>query len=92
MELEGVGDIKEPHEDRKEFERRLRKCACFTELYSVEEILSAIIDNDLEKKAKIKSDKDKCESYIEEKLRIYDESDERGKKDVVGQIKRPILT
>jgi len=88
MELEEVS-IKDPLDDRGEFEKRLRRINCWKQNYSQEEILGALIDNDSEKLAEIKEEKDACENQINDLLRQYDEaSDKAAKAAVVGSVRK----
>lgn len=80
---------RDPVDDREEFEMRLKRLVCWKENYTQEEILGALIDNDAEKLAEIKAEKDACENQINDLLRQYDEaSDREGKAAIVGSVSK----
>lgn len=81
--------IKEPEDDRGEFERRLRRTYCWKEAYSQDEAINALLDGDAIKIAEIKAEKDACENQINDLLRQYDEAvDRAGKAAVIGMVSR----
>lgn len=89
MELEGIGEIKDPIDDRDEFEHRIRRLHCWKHSYSMETIVESLLDDDKEKLAKIKAEKDACENQINDLLRQYDEAVNReDKAAIVGSVSK----
>lgn len=78
----------DPAQDREEFEKRIRASSNFLRLFSQEEILTALLDEDTTKLDEIRAVKTECEAHIQKYLTDYDNAaGEPGKRAIVGSVK-----
>ena len=75
-------------QDRDEFERRVKSNNCATKLYSQEQILLALVNDDTDFLQRVKDADAACRTRISNYLQAWDNAeDEAGRRQVVGSVK-----
>lgn len=78
-----------PADDRDEFERRLKKIICWTNEYSMQEAVEAILRADIVKQTAIKAVDTACQNSINGHLQQWDNARNRQEREqICGEPKR----